>query len=233
MTKTLVKAAFYRSLPVLGGYLMLGVGFGILLGSVGYGPLWALAMSLAVYAGSMQYVGVSLIARGASVLTVALTTLMVNARHLFYSISMYDLYKNTEKCRNVLIFTLTDETYSLLCGGSVPENTDPDRYRLAVSLLNYGYWAAGSLLGGLLGQVLPFDTTGIEFSMTALFVTVFVDQWRGTREHRPALLGVGLTLACLLLFGRELFLIPSMALITLALALLRPALEGKEGTARG
>lgn len=233
MTKTLVKAAFYRSLPVLGGYLVLGVGFGILLGSVGYGPLWALAMSLAVYAGSMQYVGVSLIAGGASVLTVALTTLMVNARHLFYSISMYDLYKNAEKCRNVLIFTLTDETYSLLCGGSVPENTDPDRYRLAVSLLNYGYWAAGSLLGGLLGQVLPFDTTGIEFSMTALFVTVFVDQWRGTREHRPALLGVGLTLACLLLFGRELFLIPSMVLITLALALLRPALEGKEGTARG
>ena len=233
MTKDLVKAAFYRSLPVLGGYLVLGVGFGILLGSVGYGPLWALAMSLAVYAGSMQYVGVSLIAGGASVLTVALTTLMVNARHLFYSISMYDLYKNTGKCRNVLIFTLTDETYSLLCGGSVPENTDPDRYRLAVSLLNYGYWAAGSLLGGLLGQVLPFDTTGIEFSMTALFVTVFVDQWRGTREHRPALLGVGLTLACLLLFGRELFLIPSMVLITLALALLRPALEGKEGTARG
>ena len=227
MTKTLVKAAFYRSLPVLGGYLVLGVGFGILLGSVGYGPLWALAMSLAVYAGSMQYVGVSLIAGGASVLTVALTTLMVNARHLFYSISMYDLYKNAGKCRNVLIFTLTDETYSLLCGGSVPENTDPDRYRLAVSLLNYGYWAAGSLLGGLLGQVLPFD------SMTALFVTVFVDQWRGTREHRPALLGVGLTLACLLLFGRELFLIPSMVLITLALALLRPALEGKEGTARG
>lgn len=233
MTKDLVKAAFYRSLPVLGGYLVLGVGFGILLGSVGYGPLWALAMSLAVYAGSMQYVGVSLIAGGASVLTVALTTLMVNARHLFYSISMYDLYKNAEKCRNVLIFTLTDETYSLLCGGSVPENTDPDRYRLAVSLLNYGYWAAGSLLGGLLGQVLPFDTTGIEFSMTALFVTVFVDQWRGTREHRPALLGVGSTLACLLLFGRELFLIPSMVLITLAQALLRPALEGKEGTARG
>ncbi len=132
-----------------------------------------------------------------------------------------------------MFFTLTDETYSLLCGGSVPENTDPDRYRLAVSLLDYGYWAAGSLLGGLLGQVLPFDTTGIEFSMTALFVTVFVDQWRGTREHRPALLGVGLTLACLLLFGRELFLIPSMALITLALDLLRPALEGKEGTARG
>ena len=233
MTKDLVKAAFYRSLPVLGGYLVLGVGFGILLGSVGYGPLWALAMSLAVYAGSMQYVGVSLIAGGASVLTVALTTLMVNARHLFYSISMYDLYKNAGKCRTVLIFTLTDETYSLLCGGSVPENTDPDRYRLAVSLLNYGYWAAGSLLGGLLGQVLPFDTTGIEFSMTALFVTVFVDQWRGTREHRPALLGVGSTLACLLLFGRELFLIPSMVLITLALALLRPALEGKEGTARG
>ena len=233
MTKDLVKAAFYRSLPVLGGYLVLGVGFGILLGSVGYGPLWALAMSLTVYAGSMQYVGVSLIAGGASVLTVALTTLMVNARHLFYSISMYDLYKNAGKCRNVLIFTLTDETYSLLCGGSVPEKTDPDRYRLAVSLLNYGYWAAGSLLGGLLGQVLPFDTTGIEFSMTALFVTVFVDQWRGTREHRPALLGGGLTLACLLLFGRALFLIPSMVLITLALALLRPALEGKEGMERG
>jgi 4-azaleucine resistance transporter AzlC len=188
--------------------------------------LWALLFSLLVFAGSMQFVGVSLISGGASVLVTAMTTLMVNARHIFYSVSMYDTYKTAGKRKPLLIFTLTDETYSLLCDGSAPAGCDPHQYRLLVSLFNYFYWVMGSFLGGLLGQIIPFDTTGIDFSMTALFVTVFVEQWTSTKEHRPALLGVGATVLCLVLFGQEIFLIPSMAVITLMLAALRPKLEG-------
>lgn len=230
MKTSMIRTAFVRSLPVMAGYIVLGIGFGILLGEAGFGPLWALLMSLLVFAGSMQFVGVSLIAGGASVLVTAMTTLMVNARHIFYSVSMYDIYREAGKKKPLLIFTLTDETYSLLCDGKTPAGADPHAFRLSVSLFNYSYWVLGSFLGGLLGQVIPFDTTGIDFSMTALFVTVFVEQWTSTREHRPALLGVGATLLCLLLFGQEIFLIPSMILITLALTALRPALEG--GAAR-
>lgn len=226
MRTSLVKTAFVRSLPVMAGYIVLGIGFGILLGEAGFGPLWALLFSLLVFAGSMQFVGVSLISGGASVLVTALTTLMVNARHIFYSVSMYGIYKDAGGKKPALIFTLTDETYSLLCDGKTPEGEDPHTYRLLVSLFNYSYWVLGSFLGGLLGQIIPFDTTGIDFSMTALFVTVFVEQWTGTKEHRPALLGVGATVLCLVLFGQDIFLIPSMAVITLMLAALRPKLEG-------
>lgn len=225
MTRSLVKTAFVKSLPVMAGYIVLGIGFGILLSEAGFGPVWALAMSLLVYAGSMQYVGISLISGGASILVTALTALMVNARHIFYSVSMYDVYKGAGKKKPLLIFTLTDETYSLLCDGSAPQGADPHAWRLLVSLFNYFYWVLGSVLGGLLGQVIPFDTTGIDFSMTALFVTVFVEQWTSTREHRPALLGVAATLLCLVVFGPEVFLIPSMVIITLALTVLRPSLE--------
>ena len=226
MRTSLVKTAFVKSLPVMAGYIVLGIGFGILLGEAGFGPLWALLFSLFVFAGSMQFVGVSLISGGASVLVTALTTLMVNARHIFYSVSMYGIYKEAGRKKPALIFTLTDETYSLLCDGKTPEGEDPHTWRLLVSLFNYGYWVLGSFLGGLLGQIIPFDTTGIDFSMTALFVTVFVEQWTSTKEHRPALLGVGATVLCLVLFGQEIFLIPSMAVITLMLAALRPKLEG-------
>lgn len=226
MRGALPRAAFVRSLPVMAGYLVLGAGFGILLAQAGYGPLWALGMSLTVYAGSMQYVGVSLIAGEASVLTTALTALMVNARHLFYGLSMLPMYRDAGWRRLPLALTLTDETYSLLCDGETPAGMAPHAFRLWVSLFNYSYWVLGSFLGGLLGQKLPFDTTGIDFSMTALFVTVFVEQWRSTREHRPALLGLGGTLACLWLFGQEVFLIPTMAVIIGALLLLRPRLEG-------
>ena len=226
MQKSLVKTAFVKSLPVMAGYIVLGIGFGILLNEAGFGPVWALLFSLFVFAGSMQYVGISLISGGASVAVTALTTLMVNARHIFYSVSMYDIYRTAGKRKPLLIFTLTDETYSLLCDGSAPEGNDPHQYRLLVSLFNYFYWVLGSFVGGLLGQIIPFDTTGIDFSMTALFVTVFVEQWTSTKEHRPALLGVGATLLCLVLFGQDVFLIPSMLVITLSLTLLRPKLEG-------
>lgn len=194
--------------------------------NAGYGVLWTAAMSAFIYAGSMQYVGVSLLTSGASVLTTALTTIMVNARHLFYSISMIDTYKDAGQFKPYMIFALTDETYSLLCDGTTPDGTEPNLYRFFVSLFNQCYWVSGSVLGSLLGTVLPFPTTGIEFSMTALFVAAFTEQWLTTKDHVPALTGLLSTLLCLLVFGRERFLIPAMLLITLILTILRRREEG-------
>ena len=216
-----VKQAFIRSVPVMAGYIVLGIGFGILLRDAGYGALWSAAMSVFIFAGSMQYVGVGLLAGGASVLTVAVTTVMVNARHLFYSISMIGPYQNAGKYKPYMIFALTDETYSLLCDGKTPAGVEPELYRFLVSLFNHSYWIAGSVIGSLLGEVLPFSTAGIEFSMTALFIASFTEQWLTSKDHIPALIGLLGTFISLLVFGREHFLIPAMLVITLALTLLR------------
>ena len=220
MNMRIIKKAFYKTIPVLAGYVVIGMGFGILMRNAGYGVEWVAAMSIFIYAGSMQYVGVGLLAGGASVLSVVVTTFMVNARHLFYGISMIDTYKDAGQYKPFMIFALTDETYSLLCDGKVPAGVEPDRYRFFVSLFNYCYWIAGSILGNLLGAVLPFSTAGIEFSMTALFVAAFAEQWLATKNHVPALAGLLCTLLCLFVFGRSNFLIPAMLLITLVLTLL-------------
>ena len=231
--RQLARQAFFKSLPVMAGYVILGIGFGILLRGAGYGAPWAFAMALLIYAGSMQYVGVGLIAGGASVITTLLTTLMVNARHLFYSISMITRYRDAGKYKPYLIFALTDETYSLLCDGNVPEGADPHLYRFLVSLFNQCYWVTGCVLGSLLAGALPFPTTGIEFSMTALFIASFTEQWLAGGSHIPALAGLLCSLVCLLIFGPERFLIPAMLLITAVLTLLRGRLSpGEEADAR-
>jgi 4-azaleucine resistance transporter AzlC len=224
--KQTLKSAFFATIPVLTGYLVLGFGFGIILKSNGYGLLMAFAMSLLIYAGSMQYVAIDLLTGGAGLLTAALTTLTVNLRHLFYGISMVDKYRGI-KGKPFLMFTLTDETYSLVCA----ENGENDkkvreRYYFLVSALNYFYWVSGSVVGSLLGAHLPFSTEGIDFSLTALFLTVFTEQWLTTKKHQPAILGVLISVLCLLLFGKEHFLIFAMLLITLSLAMLYKK-EGK------
>ncbi len=225
------RKAFLTSLPVMGGYVILGMGFGILAHNAGYGVPWVLAMSLLIFAGSMQYVGIGLLQGGASVLITAVTTVMVNARHLFYSISMIGRYKDAGKYKPYLVFALTDETYSLLCDGRTPEGTDPGLFRFLVSLFNQTWWVSGSLAGALLGGVLPFSAAGIEFSMTALFIASFTEQWITMKDHLPALTGLSGTLACLLAFGPERFLIPAMLVITLVLTLLRSrTAAGKEAS---
>lgn len=219
MNKKTVKLAFLNTLPVMTGYLFLGFGFGIILQQHGYGLLWALAMSLFIYAGSMQYVGVGLLAGGTSLAATALTTLMVNARHLFYGISMIDAYKHAGKRKPYLIFALTDETYSLVTQ-PVPAGVEQLSYCFLVSLFDQCYWVAGSALGALAGQ-LPLDFTGIDFALTALFVTIFVEQWLSTSSHLPALTGLVSASLCLVVFGPERFLIPTMVLIAAILLLLR------------
>ncbi len=228
MRRNVVRQALAASLPVMAGYLVLGFGFGILMQDAGYGVLWAFAMSLLIYAGSMQYVGVGLLSGGASLITTAVTTVMVNARHLFYSISMIDRYKDAGRRKPYLIFALTDETYSLLCDGNTPDGADAGLYRLLVSAFNQSYWVIGSVLGNLLGPVLPFSTEGIEFSMTALFIASFTEKWITAGDHLPALTGLLGTLLCLLIFGADGFLIPAMLLITLVLTLLRGRLQTGE-----
>ena len=224
-TKETVKQAFYKSIPVMAGYIVLGMGFGILLRNAGYGVIWAFAMSTFIYAGSMQYVGIGLITGGASIITTIITTIMVNARHLFYSISMIDKYKEAGKYKPYLIYALTDETYSLLCD----DNKSSSQYRFFVSLFNQTYWVLGSVAGSLLGAVLPFSTAGIEFSMTALFIASFTEQWLTSKDHIPAIIGLASTLICLLIFGADSFLIPEMLLITFILTIIRKKEEKKLG----
>ena len=242
----IIKKAFYKSVPVMAGYMILGIGFGILMDNAGYGVLWSFAMALFIYAGSMQYVGISLLTGPASIITTALTTFMVNARHLFYSISMVDRYKDAGKYKPYMIFGLTDETYSLLSvddelelsadggsgisadGGSGTTADDLNKYRFFVTLFDHSYWVTGCVLGSLVGSFLPFSTEGIEFSMTALFIASYTEQWLKTRNHVPALTGLFGTLICLIIFGPDRFLIPAMVLITAVLTIFRSRLDGKE-----
>ncbi len=220
--KKLIKNAIIKTLPVMAGYLVLGFGFGIIFEKNGFGILWTLAMSLFVYAGSMQYVAVSLLTSGASLITAALTTLMVNARHLFYGISMIEPYKNAGKSKPYLIASLTDETYSLLCSKDCPDDLDFHKFAFFISLLNHLYWITGSVLGSLAGSIISFNTEGVDFAMTALFITVFVEQWKTKKNHIPAIIGAIISLICLLVFGADSFLIPSMLLISLFLCILQP-----------
>ena len=229
ISKKLVKNAFFNTLPVLTGYLVLGIGFGILLKNAGYGIFWSFLMSLTIYAGSMQYVAVSMLTSGASFLSVALTTFMVNARHLFYGISMVEKYRDAGKEKPYLIFALTDETYSLLCNDDLPNPENLRAYRLLVSLFNQCYWITGCVLGSLIGTLIPFQTAGIEFSMTALFVTVFVEQWLTNHNHAPALIGLFCSVLSLLLFGADGFLIPSMISITILLCIFKKFMDSKGG----
>lgn len=214
------KPALAATLPVMAGYLILGFGFGIIIKANGYSTVLAAAMSIFIYAGSMQYVAIGLMTGGASLITTALTTLMVNIRHLFYGVSMLEKYQNTGKAKPYLIFALTDETYSLVCGelpGLAPE--DRTNYELLVSLLNHLYWIVGSISGAVAGSLIRFNSQGIDFALTALFMTVFTDQWLTAKKHGPALIGLGASVASLLIFGKDNFLIPAMLIIALMLCL--------------
>ena len=218
MEKKLLKTAFRATIPVMAGYVVLGIGFGMVLKSKGYGLVWALAMSLFIYAGSMQFVLIDLLTGGATLLTTAITTLMVNARHLFYSISMVDEYRGAGAKKPYMIFALTDETYSLVCAGAPPFIKNRHAYYFLVSLLNQLWWVSGCVLGSVLSTALRFNTEGIDFALTALFITVFVEQWLSTKNHIPALIGVGASLVSLLIFGSGDFLIPAMIAITVLLS---------------
>ena len=223
--KRALAAAFPITIPVMVGYLFLGVAFGVLLQKNGYGVFWAILMSAVIYAGSMQFLAINFLTPGVGVLSIIFMTLMVNIRHIFYGLSMLERFRGTGKKKPYLIFSLTDETFSLLCSADPPQGVDRGLFYFFISLLDQVYWVAGSALGGLAGALLSFNTKGIDFSMTALFVVIFVNQWRESKQHLPALCGLGLTALCLLVFGADNFLLPALLLILAALLLCRRRLE--------
>ncbi|NLZ99833.1 MAG: branched-chain amino acid transporter AzlC [Clostridiaceae bacterium] len=215
-----LKTAFIDTLPILAAYIILGMGFGVLMSDAGYPLFFVLLMSIVIFAGSMQYVAVSLLAAKASPATALLMTFLVNARHLFYGLSMLERYENTGKVKPYLIFGLTDETYSLVCSQPHVKNENRTAYFFTVTLLNHLYWIAGGAIGNVLGSALPFNSKGIEFSMTALFTVIFLEQWKETKDHAPALIGIAATAVSRIVFGSEHFLIAAMIIIAVSLLLL-------------
>lgn len=228
MHKKALKTVFLDTVPVMTGYLFLGISFGILLQEAGYGLPWAFSMALFMYAGSAQFLSVSLLANHASILSSAIAVFLLNARHIFYGISLIDAYKDTGKKKPYLIFALTDETYSLVTQNQPPEGMKRHTYCFLVSLFDHIYWVAGCVIGSVAGNFIPISFEGIEFVLTALFVTLFTEQWLSNKNHFPAVVGVVSTVLCLVLFGKDIFLIPSMVLIAVLLTTTRKTGKRKE-----
>ncbi len=225
MKKQAFRAAFPYTLPVLMGYLFLGIAFGVLLSEKGFSLPWALFMSAVIYAGSMQFAAIGLLTAAFAPLSAFFLTLMVNARHLFYGLSMLEPFRKMGRLKPYMVFSLTDETYSLLCGIRPPENVDQKWFTFFIALLDQSYWIIGSCIGAVAGSLIPFDSTGIDFAMTALFLVIFVEQWENAESKLPALLGIGITVTCLLVFGPDRFLIFSMAGILAALLLFKKEVQ--------
>lgn len=222
------KAALPYTLPICAGFSFLGLAYGIYMNSMGFSFVYPMLMSLTIFAGSMEFVAANLMLTGFNPLYALALTLMVNARHLFYGISMLEKYKGVGKKKIYLIFGMCDESFSINCTTEPPEGVDKGWFMFFVTLLNHVYWFAGSTVGGLLGSVIAFSTEGIEFVMVALFVVIFLDQWLKTRKHAPALIGLAASLVCLVVFGSGSFLLPAMALILIVLTVLRGVLQKRK-----
>ena len=223
--KRIIKKVFPQTIPVMAGYISLGIAFGLLLQSIGYGPVWAFLMSLFIYAGSAQFLAVELLAAGATLTHIALLTFLLNFRHLFYGLSMIEKYRSTGIGKIYLIFGLTDETYALLTGYKTPEGLSDKSYFFAVTLMNHLYWILGSVIGSVAGSIIPFDLTGIDFAMTALFAVLVVEQWKTNKNHIPAISGFVITVAALYIFGADNFLIPALIVMSVALLFMKGTLS--------
>ena len=219
--KKAFRPAFAVTIPVLCGYLFIGFAFGVMLRDTGFAPPWAFLSSLTIYAGSGQYLLVSLLAANASLVTVAVMTLLLNCRHIFYGLSFLETFHQMGHKKWYMIFSLTDETYSLLCSLKTPEGIDPNAMRFWIALLDHSYWIFGSVIGAVIGGVLPFDSTGIDFAMTSLFTVIFVEQWMSAKCHIPAFLGLGAAAVSLAILGPDNFILPAMVAICVMLAALR------------
>lgn len=212
-----IRFAFTQTVPVLLGYIFLGIAFGLLLQDAGYSFWWAFFCSLFIYAGSMQFVLVTLLTGSVSLIYAAVMTLFINGRHIFYGLSFIEKFRKMGTIYPYMIFSLTDETYSVLCSLKVPDKMNEKRVSFFIALFDHSYWITGSVLGAVIGELITFDTTGVDFSMTALFVVIVLNQWMESREHRPALIGAVIGIICLLLFGADKFLLPALTITALAL----------------
>ena len=220
-----LKAAFPHTIPIFTGFIFIGIAYGILMNSKGYGVIWSVLMSLIVFAGSSQYMAITFLTSAFNPVYAFLMALMLNARHLFYGISLLEKFQDAGKLKPFLIYGLCDETFSILCSAEPPKGIDPNWFMFFIALLNYFYWFLGTAIGGILGSVVSFNTEGLDFVLTALFVVIFVGQWKSQKDHKPAIIGVLSSMICLLIFGRNNFIIPSMIVILALLAIQRKKYE--------
>lgn len=219
-TKAL-KAAFPHTIPVFTGFIFLGIAYGILMDSKGYGVGWTFLMSAMAFGGSGQYLAITFLTSVFNPIHAFFMTLMVNARHIFYGISMLDKFKDAGKLKPFLIFSMCDETFSVVYSTEAPQGVDKNWFMFFISLLNYLYWVFGSVLGSLLGSMVTFNTKGLDFVLTALFVVIFVGQWKTGISRKPALIGVMSSIICILVFGQDNFIIPAMIAILATLTISR------------
>ena len=220
-----LKAAFPHTIPIMTGFLFLGMTYGIYMNVSGFGFWYPMLMSMTIFAGSMEFVTVSMLLGGFHPLEALTMTLMINARHLFYGISMLDKYKGTGLKKLYLIFGMCDESFSINYTANIPEDMDKGWFMFWVTVLNQFYWVLGSTLGGLFGSLLKFNTEGLSFVMTALFVVIFLEQWMKEKNHTSAIVGIVLSILCLVIFGKDSFIIPAMICILVVMTLLRKVME--------
>jgi len=223
--KRAFRCAFPHTIPIFAGFWFLGLTYGIYMNASGFSFWYPMLMSLTIFAGSMEFVAVNLLLGAFHPLQALAMTLMINARHLFYGISMLDKYRGTGRKKYYLIFGMCDESFSINYTAEIPEDVDRGWFMFFVTLLNHFYWFFGATLGGISGSLLHFNTEGLDFVMTAMFVVIFMEQWLKEKRHTSALLGVGLSLLCLIAFGPGNFIIPAMLAILVALTGLRGRLE--------
>lgn len=226
--KNSFKAAFPQTIPILAGFLFLGITYGIYMNALGFSPIYPMLMSLTVFAGSMEFVAANLLLGTFNPLQAFAMTLMINARHIFYGISMLEKYKGTGRKKFYLIFGMCDESFSINYSAQIPPTADDGWFMFFVTLLNQLYWFTGASLGGIFGSMITFSTKGMDFAMTALFTVIFTEQWLKDKNHTSALLGLGISFLCLIAFGKDDFIIPAMIGILGMLTLLRKPLEKGE-----
>lgn len=223
-----LKAAFPYTIPIFAGFWFLGLTYGIYMSVSGFSFWYPMIMSIVIFAGSVEFVAVNLLLGAFNPLQALLLTIMINARHLFYGISMLDRYKNTGRKKFYLIYGMCDESFSINYTADIPEDVDRGWFMFFVNLLDQIYWFFGATMGGIFGSFIHFSTEGLGFVMTAMFVVIFLEQWMKEKNHAASLLGLWLSLGALLVFGKDNFIIPAMAAILVVLTMLRPRLE-KEG----
>ncbi|MFP4697343.1 MAG: AzlC family ABC transporter permease [Eubacteriales bacterium] len=227
--KDAFKAAIPVTIPVMLGYVSVGMAFGLLLQKSGYNYLWAILMSITIYAGSMQFVAVNILVSGIGFFEIAVMTFFVNIRHVFYGLSFIDKFKSMAKKKFYMIFSLTDETYSLLCSAEAPKDIDSNLFSFCIAFLNHMYWITGTFIGAIAGSLITFNTKGIDFALVALFVVIFIEQWFTYKIHTPVFLGISCTIISLLLFGPNNLILPSMILISGILIIFKNKLENVGG----
>ena len=217
-SSTTLKTAFVKSIPIFCSYVFVSMAYGMMMASAGFPWYDSLLVSLTVYTGAFQFVLITFLSSGASLITIALTALLMNSRQSFYSITFLKEFKQMGRRKLYMIHTMTDETYAVNCTLDLPKKEKEDTMFL-VALFSRCYWIVGSVLGGILGQIVPFDLTGLDFCMTALFLIIFIDQWEKAEKHTPALTGLGIGILCLLIFGENRFMLPALLIVSALLLL--------------